>query len=111
MKKVKAFTLIEVMIIVAIIGILAAMVIPAFIHAKAQTNREQNAITAYHIGDSVYIESLGVTGIVNRSVVGINWNYVDLIVKSTNGAVAMLNDVDARLVKRVPPSPESEWKR
>lgn len=110
MKKVKAFTLIEALVVVAIVCILLAMLIPA-IAAGRKADLQKKAAISYQIGDAVYIESLSVTGVVNHSSVGIGWSRVDLIVKSTNGTVTMLKEVEAQLVKRVPPNAENEWKR
>lgn len=110
MKKVKAFTVIEALVVVAILAILAALCLPDILGVKHRKDIQASNLTL-KVGDSVYIESLGVTGVVNRSRAGVEWSYIDLIVKSTNGTVIMLKDVDAHIVKKVPPSLENEWQR
>jgi len=97
MKK-NAFTLIELMIVIAIIGIIAAIVLPAMASAQrranalkaaqiAQTNNptmvgSTNIVdepltnnTDIHIGDLVMIKSINVVGVVNRDAMG----YFDII--------------------------------
>ena len=109
MKKVKAFTIIEFLVVLAIIFILIAMLLPALFAAKHRQDLQEAGMTL-KVGDSVYIESLGVTGVVNRAVAYVNWSSVEVIVKTTNGTVSMIKDIDARLLKKVPLSPENEWK-
>jgi len=97
MKK-NAFTLIELMIVIAIIGIIAAIVLPAMASAQrranalkaAQIDQTNNPTmvgstnivdepltnnTDIHIGDLVMIKSINVVGVVNRDAMG----YFDII--------------------------------
>ncbi len=109
MKKIKAFTLVEVMAVVCIVGLLATMLIP-IIAAKHRRDKNQAQIQ-FQVGDNVYIDAMSVTGVVNN----INNLYdvprATLLVKSTNGTPATLESVDVRLLKKVPPSLEDQWKR
>ena len=52
LSKLEAFTLVEVMIIVALIGLLAALAVPAFVQARKQSQGKRNdaAINAWAIG-------------------------------------------------------------
>jgi len=105
-KKVKAFTLIEMLVVLGIICIIAAVILPAFVFLKRHT--QQQSVT-YQVGEAVYIDTLCITGIVN----GVNnlyqWPRVSLLIKGTNGLPSQLELVDVRLLKKVPPSPQSEW--
>ena len=109
MKKVKAFTLVEVMVVVAIIAILVAMIIPVI---AAKHRHDQNrALIQFQVGDNVYIDALSVTGVVNNINVFYDVPRATLLVKSTNGTPATIEGVDVRLLKKVPPTAEDQWKR
>ena len=110
MKKIKAFTLFELLMVIAIVAILAAMAIP-MIAFKKNHDEMQKAGILFNVGDTVYIETLSVTGVVNHMTTIFDQSTVNLIVKSTNGVLSEFNGVDTRLLKKVPPTPESEWKR
>ena len=98
-KKVKAFTLIEALVIFAMVTMLIVMFLPIF-------NDTYKGVIKTQVGDAVYIDTLCITGIVNSY----NWPRVTLLVKGTNGLPVQLEAIDVRLLKKVPPSPENEWK-
>jgi prepilin-type N-terminal cleavage/methylation domain-containing protein len=108
MKKVKAFSLVEVMVVFAIICILFAMLIPVLVTAH---NRRVFAHSiVFHVGDTVSIDALSITGVVVNVNSVYNWPQATLLVKGINGLPTEINPVDIRLLKKVPPSSESEWK-
>jgi prepilin-type N-terminal cleavage/methylation domain-containing protein len=110
MKKVKAFTLIEMLIALAIIGLVLASIIPVFSIGHKRRAQEHANVLQLKVGGAVYIDALCITGVVNT--VNNLWDIprVTLLMKGTNGFPTQLESVDVRLLKKVPPSPESEWK-
>ena len=114
MKHTKAFTLVETLVVVAITAIIFAMALPLFYSAseKAKHIRERTEQgIELKVGDVVSIPTLGVVGVVNVARGYTDLQRVDIITKGTNGVASILEEVDSRLVKKVPPTPESEWKR
>ena len=105
MKKIKAFTLVELLIVIAIVSMLSVL-----IGLPIMVNR-QNRQNAPHVtvGDTMYIDSLNITGIVNAVQYYEGHRKVSLLIKGTNGIPITLNDLDARLLKKVSPSPKDEW--
>lgn len=98
----KAFTLIELMIVVAIIGILAAFLIPALKAANKQAERQryQQPQIVFHVGDTVSINGINSTGVVNY-VEDYGGRRIDIIVKNDSGGVTELKDVNTAIVKKI----------
>ena len=111
MKKASAFTVIELLVVIAIIAILAAMLLPKLAAAKRKVQQQQSADQTIHfkVGDVVYIDTLSITGVVSDlDYFGIV--KATLLLKGTNGIPCVFQNVDVRLLKKVPPTPEDEWK-
>lgn len=90
----KAFTLVEIMIVVAIIGLLAAIAIPNFIKARTQARKNiciSNLRTIYHAMEEYMIDMNAATG-------------VSLIVSATGAAGVSLIGSD-NYIKDVPKCP------
>jgi prepilin-type N-terminal cleavage/methylation domain-containing protein len=111
MKNQKAFTLIELLTSVAIIGILAAILLPFLSHFKEKSNEGsrprqiQFHPVTFNIGDTVYIEGMDFTGKINHTInyFGSESPVFNIIVKNTNGTFTVMEHVDARLLKKLQP--------
>jgi hypothetical protein len=109
MKKVKAFSIFELMALVCVLNIIVIFII--LLVTNTHIHSQNKTLTQFQVGDNVYIDALSITGIVDN----INNLYdiprATLLIKSTNGTPTSIENVDVRLLKKVHPSPEDQWKR
>jgi type IV pilus assembly protein PilA len=70
----KGFTLVEIMIVVVIIGLLAAMAVPAFqkVRASSQDKTVANNLRQLVQGAEQYFTEAGVSSVASSSLVGTN---------------------------------------
>lgn len=114
MKKCNAFTLIELMIVIVLVALFAALLVPFLKKAKerVEQKQQQQQIERVHrgqpaegfkLGDLVFIDGMDVTGRVNNILAppfGGNTT-VDLLVKGTNGVPYTLERINTALLKPV----------
>ena len=69
----KGFTLVEIMIVVVIIGLLAAMAIPAFnkVRATSQDKAVINNLRQYSSAAQQYMLDEGVVAVINANIIGL----------------------------------------
>jgi type IV pilus assembly protein PilA len=111
----KGFTLVEIMIVVVIIGLLAAMAVPAFqkVRASSQDKTVANNLRQLVQGAEQYFTEAGVSSVASSSLVGTNSSqfvktfttvanesYTDTILQST--AVTASGIAGARTVTYAP---------
>lgn len=105
MKKIKAFTLVELLVVIVIVSIFSVLIgLPIIMYHPSHRSAPQVLV-----GNTMYIDALNITGIVNNVQYYNGHCKVSFLIKGTNGIPITLNDLDARLLKKVSPSPKDEW--
>lgn len=99
----KAFTLIEVMVVVAILMILAALIIPAINHTSKRRTSGQTQGSSYsrfNVGDRVTIKSIDIDGTIQAVVPSNNGvNYI-VTYKLPNGELKNIEVSELQIVPR-----------
>lgn len=87
LNRLKAFTLVEVLVVIAIIAIFAAILIPVFTRT--------NSAKRLRVGDKVSIPTLNIKGVVDR----VNFESVSVVVVGRDGYPTKMT-VDYRILEK-----------
>ena len=99
-----AISMVEVMIVIAIIGLLTAIAVPNFIKAKEQAEKnkiaeqqKKQAQDSFSVGDTVKVKGLDRKGTINY--LGES-GFADVLVVGNNGEPAILKDINLTLISK-----------